>query len=125
MRSAGWRAIKEVYPDSTTREGAYNLFQFRIFDAQNNPIEVGFDSIQIAQGRYSVVGQMLPEDICLVTDDLIKKDTRLKKIFSKNGVLPAKTKSTVEVAKTVVKGSDNDIRITVVVQCVVSNARAI
>jgi molecular chaperone DnaK len=112
---SGLKAMSNrIVEDLPLREGAYNLFQFRILDAQNNPVEVGFDSIQIAQGRYSVAGQMLPEDICLVTDDILKKDTRLKKIFAKNGVLPAKTKSSVEVAKTVIKGSDNEIRIMVV-----------
>ncbi len=103
-----------ISEDLPLREGAFNLFQFRIFDAQNNAIEVGFDSIQIAQGRYSVAGQMLPEDICLVFDDLANKDTRLGKVFAKNCVLPTKAKKTVEVAKTIVKGTEEEIRIIVV-----------
>ncbi len=112
---SGLKALSaRISEDLPLREGAYNLFHFRIFDAQNNPVETGFDSIQIAHGRYSVAGQMLPEDICLVTDDIANKDTRLKKIFAKNGVLPSKTKGTVEVAKTIIKGSDDEIRIMVV-----------
>lgn len=100
--------------DLPLREGAYNHFVFRVLDGAGVAIDVGFDSIQIAQGRYSVAGQMLPEDICLVTDDLANKDTRLKRIFARNGVLPAKAKSTVEVAKTIIKGSDDHIQIMVV-----------
>lgn len=112
---SGLKALSgRISEDLPLREGAFNLFQFRILDGQNNPVDVGFDSIQIAQGRYSVAGQMLPEDICLVTDDIANKDTRLKRIFAKNGVLPAKTKGSVEVAKTVVKDSDDEIRIMVV-----------
>jgi len=103
-----------ITEDLPLREGAFNLFQFRVFDSQNNVIEVGFDSIQIAQGRYSVAGQMLPEDICLVKDDLSTKDTRLERMFSKNCILPTKTKFTVDVGKTVIKGSDDEIRVIVV-----------
>ena len=112
---SGLKALaSRINEDLPLREGAFNLFQFRIVDGQNNTINVGFDSIQIAQGRYSVVGQMLPEDLCLVKDDVSNKDTRLERIFAKNSVLPAKTKSTVEIAKTIIKGSDDEIRIMVV-----------
>ena len=106
-----------IIEDLPLREGAFNLFQLRILDAQNNAIDVDFDSIQIAQGRYSVAGQMLPEDLCLVKDDVSIKDTRLDKLFAKNSVLPTKIKRTVEVGKTIVKGSDdviNEIRIVIV-----------
>ncbi len=112
---SGLKALStRISEDLPLHSGAFNLFQFRVLDAQNNAVDVGFDSIQIAQGRYSVAGQMLPEDICLVTDDLANKDTRLKKIFAKNGVLPAKSKKSVEVAKTIIKGSEDEIRIMVV-----------
>lgn len=112
---SGLKALSSrISEDLPLREGAFNLFQFRILDGQNNQVDVGFTSIQIAQGRYSVAGQMLPEDICLVTDDIANKDTRLKRLFAKNGVLPTKTKASVEAAKTIVKGSHDEIRIIVV-----------
>ena len=103
-----------IAEDLPLREGSFNLFTFKILDGQSNIIDVGFDSIQIAQGRYSVAGQMLPEDICLVRDDLSTKDTRLDLIFAKNCVLPTKGKRTVEIAKTIVKGSRDAITIMVV-----------
>ena len=106
-----------ISEDLPLREGAYNLFKFSVLDSGNNPVDVGFDAIQIAQGRYSVAGQMLPEDLSLVVDDVANKDTRLKRVFAKNGVLPAKGKGSVEVAKTLIKGSDdpnNEIRIMIV-----------
>src|SRR5262249_47904940 len=63
---SGLKALTpRISEDLPLREGAYNLFTFKILDSQNNVIDVGFDSIQIAQGRYSVAGQMLPEDISL------------------------------------------------------------
>jgi molecular chaperone DnaK len=103
-----------IVEDLPLREGAFNIFTLRIFDAQGNPVPTDVDSIQIAQGRYSVAGQMLPEDLSLVMDDLDKKDTRLALIFPRNTVLPTTGRKTVEVGNTVVKGSDGEIRILVV-----------
>jgi molecular chaperone DnaK len=103
-----------IVEDLPLREGAFNLFSFKIIDMQGNLVPIDLDTIQIAQGRYSVAGQMLPEDISLVKDDLVIKDTRLDALFTKNSVLPSKTKKTVEVGKTVVKGSLDGIHIMVV-----------
>jgi molecular chaperone DnaK len=42
----GLKALStRITEDLPLREGAFNLFQFRILDAQNNPVDVGFDSI--------------------------------------------------------------------------------
>ena len=104
-----------ISEDLPLREGAYNLFQFIVVDAQGNQLDVQFDSIQIAQGRYSVSGQMLPDDICLVKDDRSGGDTVLQRIFARNSILPAKSPDqTVEAGTTVQKGTDNEIRIMVV-----------
>ena len=103
-----------VVEDLPLREGAYNLFTFKIVDQQGSTVPIDVGSIQIAQGRYSVAGQMLPEDISLVVDDLAANDTRLIQIFSKNGVLPSQTKRTREIARTIVKGSTDELRIMVV-----------
>lgn len=103
-----------VMEDLPLREGAFNLFTFRVTDALGNQVPIDLDVIQIAQGRYSVAGQMLPEDLCLVKDNVAAKDTRLEILFSKNSVLPSKAKKTVEVGKTLVKGSKDSILIMVV-----------
>lgn len=102
-----------IVEDLPLREGAYNFFKFNLFDEHGTAIG-GSDQIQIAQGKYSVAGQMLPEDLSLVKDDLSIGDTRLDRVFAKNTVLPSKAKKTVEVGKTIVKGSDAEIRIMVV-----------
>ena len=103
-----------IVEDLPLRESAFNLFALKLFDARGDMVPLDFGPIQIAHGRYSVAGQMLPEDISLVKDDLAARDTRLVQLFTKNAVLPTKTKKTVEVAKTVVRGSDDEIRIMVV-----------
>lgn len=103
-----------IMEDLPLRDGAFNLFTFNVTDGLGNQVPIDLDVIQIAQGRYSVAGQMLPEDLCLVTDNLAAKDTRLALLFSKNSVLPSKAKKTVEVGKTIVKGSTDSILIMVV-----------
>jgi molecular chaperone DnaK len=103
-----------IVEDLPLREGAFNLFSLKIVDLQGNAVLIDLDTIQIAQGRYSVAGQMLPEDISLVKDDLVAKDTRLEALFSKNSILPSRTKKTVEVGKSVIKGSSDGVHIMVV-----------
>ena len=103
-----------IVEDLPLREGAFNIFTLRIVDAQGNQVPIDFDVIQIAQGRYSVAGQMLPEDLSLVFDDMAAKDTRLENLFTKNSILPSKCKKTREIGKTIVKGSTDSIRIIVV-----------
>lgn len=93
---------------------AFNIFTFSVFDSQNNPVPTDLTVIEIAQGKYSVSGQVLPEDICLVRDDTNNNDTKLDPIFKKNTILPAKAKKSVEVGKTITKGSDEELRIMVV-----------
>lgn len=103
-----------ISEDLPLQENAYNTFSFRIYDSANKPLNAGIDTIQIAQGKYSVAGQMLPEDLSLVKDDLAMRDTRLSRVFAKNTVLPSKTKATVEVGKTIIKDSEDEVRIIVV-----------
>ncbi|MCS0585339.1 Hsp70 family protein [Massilia pinisoli] len=108
------RLASRIMEDLPLREGAYNIFTFKVFDAQGTQVRLDEDAIQIAQGRYSVAGQMLPDDLCLVLDKLDANDTRLHLLFGKNVVLPAATKYTAEVGKTIVKGSDEALHILVV-----------
>ena len=45
-----------IMEDLPLQDDAYNLFTFKVYDGQNNPIPADLDSIQIAQGKYSVAG---------------------------------------------------------------------
>ncbi len=101
-----------INEDLPLQEDTYNHFAFKIYDSHNNPVPTDCDPIQIAQGKYSVAGQMLPADLCLVKDK--DNDTILHLVFAKNSVLPAKAKTTVEVGRTINHGSDEEIRIIVV-----------
>ena len=104
-----------ISEDIPLQEDAYNLFALKIYDGTGSPVAADVDSIQIAQGTYPPVGQAVPHDLSLVLDDLNTGDTKLDCIFAKNCVIPARTKRTVEVNRTVIHGSDDDvIRIIVV-----------
>ncbi|MGA2033723.1 MAG: Hsp70 family protein [Thermoguttaceae bacterium] len=104
-----------IHEDLPLQEDAYNLFSLTIYDGCNNAIPTDPDSIQIAQGKYSVAGQMVPHDLSLVRDDRDTGDTKLDCIFVKNCVIPARTKKTVDVNRAVNHGSgDEVIRIIVV-----------
>ncbi len=85
-----------IVEDLPLREGAFNIFTLKVVEAQGNSVPIDFDVIQIAQGRYTVAGQMLPEDTSLIKDDLAANDTRLVELFTKNSILPSKTKETVK-----------------------------
>jgi molecular chaperone DnaK len=118
---SGLKALtSRITEDLPLQANAYNLFAFKIYDRRNNHVPADVAPIQIAQGVYSVAGQPLPEDLCLVIDDLDTKmdqnnyDTKLDNIFAKNCVLPARAKRTKEVSKTILLGSEDGIKIIIV-----------
>jgi len=113
---SGTKELKNrITEELPLRNGEYNIFEFNIFDSHGNKVEHESESIQIAQGRYSVAGQMLPEEISLVRDSIEIKDTKLDRIFDKNCILPTRSKRTVEVATTVLcKSQEEPIKIMVV-----------
>ena len=92
----------------------HNLFDFKIYDDKNNVVNVEIAPIGITQGRYSVVGQPLPNDICLEIDDIESGTTALEVIFEKNAILPTKRTMVKEITKTIKKGSTDKITINVV-----------
>lgn len=110
----GLRALSErIMEDLSLREGEFNLFTFSIIDMQGNLVACDVDKIQIAHGRFSVAGQMLPEDLCLLRDSDDGGDPKLDCIFPRSTVLPAKAKRTVEADKALLQGSAEVVRIMV------------
>jgi molecular chaperone DnaK len=104
---------KQIQEDLPLVENAYNFFTLTIFDAQNNVIETDAEPIGIAQGKFGVAGQPLPNDICLEVDDVETGRTRLELIFHKNTILPLRRTITKSLNKTIVKGSTDSIRINI------------
>lgn len=104
---------KQIQEDLPLVENAYNFFTLTIYDAQNNVIETDAEPIGIAQGKFGVAGQPLPNDICLEVDDVETGRTRLELIFQKNTILPLRRTITKSLNKTIVKGSTESIRINI------------
>ena len=112
---SGLKALTaRISEDLPLQSDAYNFFFVKVYDEHNNPVRTNLETIQIAQGKYSVVGQPIPEDLSLVLDDVPNSDLRLDPIFFRNTILPATCKRTKEVSKTLIHGSDDEIRIMIV-----------
>lgn len=90
-------------------DGAFNFFNFVVYDAQNNVVDTDAEPIGINSG-FGIQGQPIPEDICLEVDDYDNPgETRLELVFQKNTILPIKKTQTYPLNKTIIKGSDDDV----------------
>lgn len=89
-----------------------NHFELRVFDARQLLVYED-TSIQIAAGKYGLLGQPLPHDICIEVDHEENNTTRLEVVFEKNSSLPLKKTLTKTAAKTITKGSDDSIIINI------------
>lgn len=111
---SGLRPLTQrISEDLPLQPETFNLFYLKIYDQLGNLIQAESDPIQISQGKYSVAGQQLPQDLSLAKD-LDSGDTTLERIFAKNHTLPAVAKKTVEASRTIVQGSEDTIHIIVV-----------
>jgi len=93
--------------------GINNLFDFNIYDNNNNEISYLKKEITINQGTYNIDGQPLPHDICIEVDDIENKTTKMEAIFTRNSLLPQKRTLYRELSKTIKKGSDDCITINI------------
>jgi molecular chaperone DnaK len=92
----------------------HNFFEFKVTDSKGDSVAINVPMIGITQGKYNVVGQPLPNDICLEIDDFETGQTILEVIFEKNSILPTKRTFVKEITKTIRKGSDDMITINIV-----------
>jgi len=94
-------------------KGLCNQFDFKVYDKKQNIIPVNTNIIEINQGKFGILGQPIPEDICLEIDDITDNSTGLQLIFKKNEVLPLRKNIVKEVSRTIIKNSDDSIIINV------------
>ena len=90
-----------------------NTFQLKLYDEKGTLLEVAIPEIAIVQGKFSIYGQPLPQDICLEVDDLENRVTHLEVIFERNGILPMRKFITKTLSRTITKGSDDQLLINV------------
>ena len=90
-----------------------NVFRLRLLDAKGMSVPAELPEIAIVQGKFSIHGQPLPNDICLEVDDTYNKVTQLEVIFQRNAILPLR-KTTVKVlSRTIARGSEDQLLINV------------
>jgi molecular chaperone DnaK len=107
---SGIKELRErISEDLPLVADSYNSFRFEVLGATHERVLCDFDSIQIAHGKYSVAGQLLPEDICIQIDDGDTGEARLDILAQRNTLLPARSKKTYTVNRTVLKGAADDI----------------
>jgi molecular chaperone DnaK len=92
----------------------HNFFELKVTNTKGDAVPINVPMIGITQGKYNVVGQPLPNDICLEIDDFESGQTVLEVIFEKNSILPTKRTLVKEITKTIRKGSDDMITINIV-----------
>ena len=93
-------------------EKATNVFTLFLFDS--NQMQVYQNStIQITNGLYNILGQPLPNDICLEVDEESGK-TFMERIFKKNDILPLKKTIYKTSSKNILKNSDEKLIINIV-----------
>jgi molecular chaperone DnaK len=92
---------------------SFNFFELKVVDALGNEVKTNVGEIGIAQGRYSVAGQPLPNDICLEVDNLELGSTALELVFPKNAILPLKKTLTKSLTRTLTQDSEERITINV------------
>ena len=106
---SGIKELRErISEDLPLVADSYNIFRFEVLDATHEHVPCDFDSIQIAHGKYSVAGQLLPEDICLQIDFTDTGEARLDLLAQRNTLLPARSKKTYTVNRTILKGAGED-----------------
>ncbi len=102
---------KQITADLPLIPNAHNAFQFNILDSVANRVFV--EEIGITQGKFSIDGQPLPNNICLEVDSIESETTFLEPVFKKNDILPLRKVITKQVSKTIYKDSNEEIVIKV------------
>ncbi|HEY4149091.1 MAG TPA: Hsp70 family protein [Chitinophagaceae bacterium] len=90
-----------------------NVFTLKFYDAGQQLLNVAVPPISIVQGKFSIYGQPLPNDICLEVDDSEHRSTQLELIFEKNALLPIKKTITKTLSRSIAKGSSDQLIINV------------
>ncbi len=90
-----------------------NTFSIKMTDANGNVVSCNVEHIDIVQGKFTLYGQPLPNDICVEIDDFQNNTTKLEVVFEKNALLPLKKTLMRTVSKTINKGSKDNLIINV------------
>lgn len=106
------RASSKITEFVPLLEKATNQFTLYLLDEHQNIVYQN-TSIAITNGLYNIMGQPLPNDICLEVDEEAGK-TFMERIFKKNDILPLKKTVYKTTSKNILKNSDEKLIINIV-----------
>jgi molecular chaperone DnaK len=106
------KASKKIAEFVPLLEKATNQFTLFLFDNQQKQV-FSNANIQITNGLYSILGQPIPNDICLELDEETGK-SHMEIIFKKNDILPLKKTIYKTCSKNILRNSDQKLIINVV-----------
>jgi len=106
------KANKKIAEFVPLLEKTTNQFTLFLYDHQQKQVYSN-NSIQITNGLYSILGQPIPNDICLELDEESGK-SHMEIIFKKNDILPLKRTIYKTCSKNILKNSDQKLIINVV-----------
>lgn len=102
------KLTSRISEDLPLVKDSYNSFRFVVLDGQNNVVDTDVELIGIAHG-ITPVGTPISHDICLELDD--DNSTKLDLCFQKGSYLPLRFKKTYTLQRTIIKGTEDKIRI--------------
>ncbi len=91
-----------------------NSFSLKVYDENNTELNILEQTILIHQGKFTIDGQPLPNDICIEVDDIENKTTKLEVVFERNSLLPQKRTLYKTISKHITKGSNDNIIINII-----------
>ncbi len=98
-----------ITEDLLLEPDAYNVFEFTVANAKGERLDVGLTEVRIAQGKSVIQGQPLPEDICLLTDNVAEGRNDLTLVFRRGTILPARKSISLLSTRAVAKGSKTEV----------------
>ncbi len=90
-----------------------NTFTLKLYNSVNALLPARIDPVVITQGKFSIEGQPLPNDICIEVDDVMNNATRLELIFEKNAILPLRKRIIKTLTKTITKTNNESLLINI------------
>ncbi len=112
---SGRKVLKEkIMEELPLVQNLYNEFRIVVYNEEGNVVPTNLDKISINCG-FSIIGQPLPQDICLEVDDLsFPGMTKLESVFRKNSILPLRKTIIKTLNKSIEQGDEESfIRINV------------
>jgi molecular chaperone DnaK len=111
---SGTKALQKIINEELPLvSDVFNSFSLKVYDNFGNEVQTDVENIGINSGFYVTGGGFLANDICLETYDSQNEKSISFLVSEKNSTLPLRKKIEKQIARTIIKGSDEGLRINV------------